>query len=205
LQSHVGYYLVDDGLPELERAEGYRPGAAEWLRRSMLAHPNGVFVSGVVAGTVVAIAALWWLAGVESAPARIAVTLLGLIPATEIALGVVNRFIVAVLPPRILPKLELRETGVPAELRTAVVVPTLFGSVRAVADALETIEVHYLANRDANVHFAILSDFTDSASEHVESDAAILDAAVEGIQALNARYAPKSEDAFFLFHRDRRW
>ena len=64
--------------------------------------------------------------------ARVATILVGLIPASEIALSVVNRLIVAWLPPVVLPKLELRKEGVPEELRTAVVIPTLFGSVNAV-------------------------------------------------------------------------
>ena len=52
----------------------------------------------------------------------------------------------------------------PAEYRTAVVVPTLFGSVeRMYATALENLEVQFLANREDHLHFAMLSDFTDAA------------------------------------------
>ena len=202
---HVGFFLIDDGLPELERITGYRPRWREALHRWVLKHPNTVFVGGVLAGTAVALAALFWLGGPEASSAWIAVALLGLIPASDIALSMVNRLIVALLPPAVLPKLELRQSGVPPELRTAVVVPTLFGSARAVADALETIEVQYLANRDANLHFAILSDFTDAPAQHAKKDAAILEAAVNGVRALNARYAPVSQDAFYLFHRERQW
>ena len=68
----------------------------------------------------------------------------------------------------------------PAELRTAVVVPTLFGSVEAVREALEHLEVQYLANREAHLHFALLSDFTDAPSETRPGDDAILAAAVAG-------------------------
>ena len=93
----------------------------------------------------------------------------------------------------------------PPEFRTAVVVPTLFGSVDAVREALENLEVQFLANREAHLHFAVLSDFTDSPTETREDDAAIVAAAVEGVRALNARYADGREDAFYLFHRPRRW
>ena len=84
-------------------------------------------------------------------------------------------------------------------------IPTLFGSVEAVHEALEHLEVQYLANREAHLHFAVLSDFTDAPTETRESDAAILAAAVEGVRALNARYAEGREDAFYLFHRSRRY
>src|SRR5690606_5742329 len=95
--------------------------------------------------------------------------------------------------------------GVPAEFRTAVVIPTLFESVAAVREALEHLEVQYLANREAHLHFALLSDFTDAATETVAGDDAIVAAAVDGIRDLNARYAPGTDDAFYLLHRPRRW
>jgi hypothetical protein len=65
--------------------------------------------------------------------------------------------------------------GIPAECRTAVVVPILFGSVDAVEEALEHLEVQYLANREVHLHFALLSDFTDAPTEHREGDDAILE------------------------------
>ena len=65
--------------------------------------------------------------------------------------------------------------------------------------------MQYLANREAHLHFAVLSDFTDSATETSADDTAILEAATQGINALNSRYAPDTRDAFYLFHRPRRW
>ena len=203
---HVGYYLIDDGLAELERATGYRPAMGEALHRWVRRHPNIVFVGGVLALTAAALAALLWLGG---APARAAwlplLLLLGLIPANDIAVSLANQLVTAFLPPRTLPKLDLHEEGVPAEYRTAVVIPTLFGSVEAVREALEHLEVQFLANREAHLHFAVLSDFTDSPTETREDDGAIVEAAVEGVRALNARYAGGAENVFYLFHRARRW
>ncbi|HVE78216.1 MAG TPA: glucoamylase family protein [Gemmatimonadaceae bacterium] len=131
---------------------------------------------------------------------------LALLPASELAVSVVNQLVTAFLPPRTLPKLDLRGAeGIPAEYRTAVVIPTLFPSVEAVREALENLEVQFLANREAHLHFAILSDFTDATTETRETDAAIVAAAVEGVRALNARYAGGLQDEFYLFHRPRRW
>ena len=116
-----------------------------------------------------------------------------------------NQVVTAFLPPRILPKLDLTEGGVPPEFRTAVVIPLLFGSLEAVEEALDNLEVQYLANREAHLHFALLGDFTDADTETRAGDAAILDAAVAGVRALNGRYGAGGEDAFYLFHRPRRW
>ena len=204
-RAHVGYYLIGDGVRELERASGYRSPPRESIHRAVLAHPNVVFVGGVVAGTLVALAAVFWLAGPAALAAAGVVTAFAFLPAADIAVNVMNQLVSAFLPPRILPKLELREAGVPPEFRTAVVIPTLFGSVDAVREALENLEVQFLANREAHLHFALLSDFTDAPSETREGDDAIVAAAVAGVRDLNERYSGGSEDAFYLFHRARRW
>ena len=66
---HVGYYLLDEGLPALERATRYRPPASARLLRWATRHPNVVFVGGVLLGTVLALAALL-LARRPGAPSR---------------------------------------------------------------------------------------------------------------------------------------
>jgi cyclic beta-1,2-glucan glucanotransferase len=205
-QSHVGYYLIDSGLDELERATGYRRTLREALHRAVLHHPNAAFGGGVVIGTAVLLAALVWFAAPASWPTLLMVGLVALLPVLDIAISAVHQLVAAFLPPRLLPKLDLRgEGGIPAEFRTAVVIPTLFADVHGVHEALETIEVQFLANREAHLHFAVLSDFTDAATATMESDNAIVQAAVDGINSLNARYAAESGDAFYLFHRERRW
>ncbi len=204
--SHVGFFLVDDGLAELERAAGYRPPAGLRLYRWALRHPNIVFVGGVLAGTAAALAAVLWLGGADARAMWPAALLFALIPGNDIAVSAVNQLVTAFFPPHVLPKLDLaHHGGVPPEFRTVVVVPTLFGSVEAVEEALEHLEVQYLANREAHLHFAILSDYTDAPSQTREGDAAILAAAVAGIGALNDRHAEGGERPFQLFHRSRRW
>ncbi|HJS46574.1 MAG TPA: hypothetical protein VJ773_01170, partial [Gemmatimonadales bacterium] len=205
-RGHAGYWLVDEGRAELDRAAGYRPTAGERLHRLVLGHPEVVFVGGIAAGTALAIAIALGLAGGEARAAWPLVLLFTLLPAADIAVNAMNQLVTAFLPPRLLPKLDLNlRGGVPPEYRTAVVVPTLFPSVAAVREALEHLEVQYLANREAHLHFALLSDFADAATESVEGDDAIVAEAVAGVRALNRRYAPENGDAFHLLHRPRRW
>src|SRR5688500_20226787 len=115
--------------------------------------------------TLLLIAVVFSVVPVLTMGERIAVFLLTLLPANEIAISVVNQLVTMLMPPHLLPKMEFRDDGIPEESRTAVVVPTLFGSVRAVREALSHIEVQFLADRDANLYFAILSDFTDADEE----------------------------------------
>ena len=58
-----------------------------------------------------------------------------------------------------------------------VIVPTLFGSVRAVDELLAHLEIQALGNLDPRIHFALLSDFTDALTEHRPDDDDILAAA----------------------------
>lgn len=203
-EGHVGYYLIDRGLAELEEATDYIPSLGERVGRWVHRHPNTVFFGGVVAITAAALLALLWLGG-ASARTSWLVVLVALLPANDIAINILNQLLTAVLHPRRLPKLDLQEHGIPADARTVVVVPTLFPNVEAVHDALEHLEVQFLANREHNLHFAILSDFTDAANEHAEGDEEILAAAIQGIDALNTRYCSDSPEAFSLFHRSRLW
>jgi cyclic beta-1,2-glucan synthetase len=147
-RAHVGYYLVGDGRYGLEREVGYRKRPREAIHRWMLRNPNAVFAGGILLCTIGALAAVFALAG---DPARLAwplVLAVVLLPALDIGSAVVNQLVTAFLSPRRLPKLDLdAPDGIPEALRTAVVVPTLFGSVEAVHDALDHIEVQFLAGR----------------------------------------------------------
>ena len=203
--AHVGYFLVDKGRRVLEGRLGYTPPPGEWIYRWTQRHPNTLYFGGITLFTVLALAVI--LEVVEGAPPmiRLIIALISLLPASEIGISVINQMITMLMPPRLLSKLELRDDGIPEAYMTAVVVPTLLGSVRAVEEALEHLEVQYLANRDPNLQFAILSDYTDSPTEHRQGDEEILTAVSAGIKALNAKYRNAAEDVFFLFHRPRLW
>ena len=132
--------------------------------------------------------------------------IIGLVPASDVAVAVVNRTLTQSVGAMRLPGLELLE-GIPPDLRTIIVVPTLLTSVAAVQEQIERLEVHHLSNPDDNFIFALLSDWGDSATEHAANDGVLLDAAISGIAQLNARYGPASAGGarFLLLQRRRVW
>src|SRR5208283_4116998 len=69
----------------------------------------------------------------------------------------------------------------------------------------EALEVRFLANRDDNLHFGLLTDFQDAAEETLPEDVPLLLLARQRIEGLNGKYGNAKGDAFFLFHRPRRW
>ncbi|MBV8817588.1 MAG: glycosyl transferase, partial [Acidobacteriaceae bacterium] len=111
----------------------------------------------------------------------------------------VNRF----LQPYALPRMDFSKE-IPDDCRTFVVIPTLILSRAGVENLLERIEIHYLANRDRNLLFGLLTDFPDAPRQHVAKDD-LLDACAEGIRNLNKRYGRANAGPFYLFHRERLW
>ena len=97
---------------------------------------------------------------------------LAVVPASDLAIALINRWVTSMLEPRVLPRLELRE-GVPSTLRTMVVVPSLLTDRTEVDELIERLEVHYLANPDGDVRFALLTDWTDAATQTEPDDGAI--------------------------------
>ncbi|HOX15823.1 MAG TPA: glucoamylase family protein [Smithellaceae bacterium] len=128
-----------------------------------------------------------------------------LIPASSLALSLVNLAVTTKVAPHPLPRLDF-SGGIPKEHRTMVIVPTLLGSQSALDSLLEGLEIRYLGNRDPNLHFALLTDFPDADTETMPGDADLLERAQKGINLLNARYPRKDESTtFYLFHRPRIW
>ncbi|MBK9372535.1 MAG: DUF3131 domain-containing protein [Holophagales bacterium] len=203
--AHVGYHLIGRGRRGLEIDVAHRPTLLRRVQRALFARATGLYLGAI--GLVTGLGALgaYTYAEASGSPAlALPAALLALVPASELAVLVVQRLVAALVPPKRLPRLELVE-GVPPGARTMVAVPTLLGSVAGVERLLEHLEVQALGNLESNVHFAILSDFRDAPTATASGDEEILAAAVEGITALNRRYAPETMDRFFLFHRDRLW
>jgi hypothetical protein len=179
-RSHVGYYLVDEGRPALERAVGYRPRLHKRFGRLVLAHPNGVYFGLLalltVAGMVLVAGAVFGLApGAGPWPPFLA-GLLALLPASEVALALTQSFVTWLLEPRLLPRLDF-EHGIPEECRTLVVVPCLLDGRATVDSLLEDLEVRSLANAGKVLHFALLTDFRDASAETEPNDEGLLEAA----------------------------
>ena len=162
--------LIGDGRRAFERACGLRADVATRARERILAHPAPFYFGALAIGFALTLAAL--IAPLRFAPAEyrivgwlVAALLLAFLPAADAAVAIVHQVVNLVVPASRLPRLDY-ERAVPERDRTAVVVPLLLGSVDAVAAALDHIEVQYLANRDPQIRFALLSDLLDSPTEH---------------------------------------
>jgi len=204
--AHVGYHLVGDGRRDLEIDVGYRPKPAKRLGRLIRGWPATFYFLSVGSITSLLVAAgLFYYRSHGGRPTRaVWVALLLLVPASEVALVFMQRLIAFLIKPRRMLRLDLKD-GLPPHARTMVIVPVLLTSVTEIEELIERLEVSALANSDARLHFAILSDFGDATSSEMPDDEALLESARSGIEELNARFSPSGESRFFLFHRERRW
>ena len=109
-----GYYLISKGRRGFEREIGYRVPLTQWLLRAYVggATPGYLGTIGVIAGLLVVVPLVATHAAGVSPIVLVLLGLAALIPASDLAVALINRFVTELLGPRALPRLELAE-GIP--------------------------------------------------------------------------------------------
>jgi len=203
--AYPGFWLRGPGRPRLLRSLGLteplRLAARALLRR--LALP--LYLSGLALLSLALVA--WLLAQAGAATGALPLLLTGalmLFPASEAVIALLHRLISESTRPRQLPRLALGG-GIPAAHRVMVVIPCLLTSPAAVRALTRRLELHQLANPEAQAQFGLLSDWADADAASAAADAGLLNDARGQIQALNSRYpaAPGQAARFLLLHRER--
>ena len=206
-ESDPGYYLIANGRRAFEKKLGCHVPLRTRLFQlnSDLGVMSYVGMIGVVTSIILTLILMAIAhAGFAGWPLLIMATV-GFVPASDVAISIVNRAITRQVGGKVLPGLELRN-GVTPDLRTIIVVPALLAGASAIERQIERLEDHHLSNSDDNFTFALISDWLDCETEHNATDARLLDKAAAGIGRLNRRYAPGRNCArFFLLHRRRMW
>ena len=204
--SHVGYHLIGRGRAGFEKLVRHAPKAGAALRRLVFRNATTAYLGAITLLTLLGVAAAFAAADAAGAGKATVVwtCLLALMPASELAVGLVQRLVAALAAPRRLPRFSF-DGGVPDTARTLVVVPTILDSVAAAVALFEHLEVQALGNSDANIHFAVLADFSDSTRPRDPEDAAIVGAARDAVRELNARHNGNGGERFWFFHRERRF
>ncbi|SDY04575.1 Cellobiose phosphorylase [Evansella caseinilytica] len=129
------------------------------------------------------------------------IAMLLLLPAMEWSVSLVHFIIERIKQPTPLLRYDF-SGGIPDNAATMVVIPVIWSTKEEVEELLDRLELHYLANRDKNLHFALLGDLKDADKQRLIEDEIVTDAAVAGIRRLNRSYP---DQAFYLFQRKRLW
>jgi len=209
----AGYYLFGEGRPALIAA--LAPAGADGTATAMRRRPLpgnwrlALYALTISAGTALLLAAAvhglnrhgWPDAGWTSV---VALVLLAW-PLSEAVVALVHRIVAESTRVRALPRLEFAD-GIPHAHRVLVVVPSMLNSIEANAQLAHRLELHWLANREDQAQFALLTDWTDADQASMPGDARLLDDALRRIGALNDTYpAPGASPRFLLLHRPRTW
>lgn len=191
--------IAEDVLARAQSGEGARRHVGWFLLREVLGAPEkrrggAWYIAAVVMGTL----ALSLLLGFATGSVSGAVLLL--IPVSEVVKGLLDAVLLRVTKPRFVPRLALRR-GIPPEGKTLCVIAALLTCPGDAHTLAARLEEYALCNRDAGEQllFGLLADLPEADMEHAPIDPAILRAAREEIEALNARYGGR----FYLFTRER--
>ncbi len=214
LVSHVGFYLIDSGRPQLERAVEMRVPFVDAAKRAAGRYPLSLYLGAIALITGALTGALLWKAHAGGAAGALVVVIgvLALLATSQLAVAIVNWLAMLLVAPRALPRMDFSR-GLPSKARALVVVPAMLTGVADIESLVEALEVRFLANRDSHLHFALLTDYQDASDETLPGDGPLLTVAGQRIDGLNQKYGSPTEGAeggvdgsrFFLFHRPRRW
>lgn len=205
-KSHVGYYLIGKGLPKTEAAaRQLGSDITVWEKTKINFHKyfyglTIILITALVSG-------LLFFKAYDPGLNKYLLVFIGILIilcSSQLAIQFTNWLATLIVKPQPLPRLDFCK-GIPPDFKTMVVVPCMLVNHLQIEKLLEELEVRFLANRETNLYFALLSDFTDADQQHMPADEINLQHAIKGIEALNKKYAEGEHSVFYLFHRQRVW
>jgi len=204
--AHVGYYLIDKGFPSLEKLSETHLTVVHRIKVLVLHFPLLFYTGFIAVLTAIFTSGLALVAhknGLSGWHFGLFIALV-FVCASHLSLALVNWIITLRSVPHPLPRLDYTH-GIPPESKTLVVIPTLLVSAENTVDLSEGLEMRFLANRDAQLYFALLTDFQDAKTAEMPGDSVLIRLAEQKIRELNEKYCDASGDRFFLFQRPRLW
>ena len=195
-QSHIGYYLIDQGINTLYDVLQYKTSRQMSTKDKTRAYLLGVGMLSILLSV-----------GMSSLIKLNVVTfLLFLIPASEVAVQIIQYVLSKVVKPKPIPKLDYTN-AIDEQHKTMVVIPTILKSKEKVQELMRKLEVFYLANQSQNIYFTLLGDCSESSKEEEEFDQEVMHEGKFLVDKLNEKY--KQEEGqmpiFSFIYRKRQW
>ena len=169
--AHVGFYLIDKGLSELEQLMKVRLSPVDKIMQLGRRIPLLLYIGAIILLTFIFTGSLLVKAhtdGLHGWPLAI-LGFLALLSTSHLAVALVNWLATLLVAPHPLPRMDFSQ-GIPPECRTLVAVPTMLLSAQNIPNLIEALEIRFLANRDDNLRFALLTDFRDAKEETLPDD-----------------------------------
>ena len=197
-KSHVGYYIIDDGIYTLKRLLSNRK-IEKYSENFKSRLYIGVFwscslyldflISFIIYDYLNSY--LWWI---------ISFIVLWF-PVSEIVIRIMNYIMSKCKSPVILPKMDF-ENKIPDSAITFVVIPTILKKREKVLEMLRKLEVYYLANPHENIYFALLGDCSEEDKKKIDSDNIVINTGLEEVKKLNQKYPLDGLNRFHFLYRE---
>ena len=199
-KSHVGYYLIDNGIIELKKELNIKESVLDYPKKRARIYSCSILV---LTSLLTLFINIFLLKVSKNIILTILFLIFSFIPISEIVIKLIQYVLSKTVKPKLIPKLDFTE-GIPKECATLVIVPTILKSKENVKELLEKLEVYYLANKSDNLFLCLLGDCSTSSREVEEYDQEIIEAGKKKIEELNQKYQA-SEDIFNFIYRKRIW
>ncbi|MCR1934322.1 GH36-type glycosyl hydrolase domain-containing protein [Clostridium tepidum] len=201
---HVGYYILEEkGVRLLKKALGVKSEGKYKIKDFLIRNKVRFYIASIILFTFIFEFFIIKSIGYTNIYVTFLQFIILLIPSSEIVISILNWSLNNLTKPDFIPKLQFIN-GISEEASTVVVIPTLIGSKKRAKELVKDMEIHYLANQEKNLYFAILGDFKDSKSEKEENDEEIIKEMLKGVKELNNKYS-KEKEIFFFLNRYRKY
>jgi len=205
-QCHVGYFLIGDGLQVTEKILKAHYSYTAKFKQFFLRNISTFYVfESVLLTALISTFLISKLYHEEkNTGILIFLSLLSIIAASHFSIAVINWMATLRIGPRPLPKMDF-SLGIPLNVRSLVVIPTIITGINQIDSLVEDLEIRFLANRDPNLLFGLLTDLRDAITENLPGDEILTLHTKQKIVELNKKYCTDTHELFFLFHRSRSW
>ena len=180
-QSHIGYYLIDEGREQLFKKLGAKENRIKEHTKVRL------YIS------IISIITIIVSFGLTKSVTKM---LILLIPISELVIQTIQYILGKIVKPKIIPKMDF-SNGIDEQNATFVVIPTIIKTKEKVQELFEKMEVFYLANRSKNLYFAVLGDCSESTMQDEPFDKEVEEEGLKQVKLLNEKYP---EEKFPIFH-----
>ena len=196
-QSHIGYYLIDEGKNELYKKLEYKEKTINKQTKAqmyiLLFCILTIVISILIAKSVT-----------SNLVKFIITTILLIIPISEFVNQSIQYILGKTVKPKLIPKMDFYN-GITLENATFVVIPTIIKTKEKVQELFKKLEVFYLANKSENLYFAVLGDCSESDFQEEEFDREVIEEGLKQVENLNKKYVKVGFPIFHFIYRERQY
>lgn len=200
-KAHVGYYLIREGIDELNKELEIKATRKINKERNMRLYTASNIIVPIYFDFIISSIIFF---STNNLIYTILLSIILYVPISEIYLRIVNYILSKCKKPIIIPKMNY-ENGIPENQKTFVVVPTILNSKEKVKEMIHKLEIYYLANKSENLYFALLGDCTEEQVQNKDFDEEVIVTGLDLARKLNEKYKSEDFPKFHFLYRKREW